>query len=188
MSVFKGTGLFFIQEKIFNKSGLPTFANTIGPTSIQVVKSVFELIEEYDSFYKGKLIDFEKISLWDQFKVMFGVDVSEIKKKNGKLAFSQVYCGFRTLVKPIDGFDEHLPKSLTKQRNISIPTPYTFGKDPVPNVSLYGNIAANFYISDGGTGVPSAFAKYNSKTKEVRHVASEREFIDTMNGLTIRKS
>jgi len=37
MEYFKGTGIYLIKEQIYTKSGLPSIANTIGPTSIKVV-------------------------------------------------------------------------------------------------------------------------------------------------------
>lgn len=47
---FKGTGIYLIKEQIHTKSGLPSIANTIGPSAIQVVKSVYHLMKEQEFF------------------------------------------------------------------------------------------------------------------------------------------
>ncbi|CNI77906.1 hypothetical protein [Yersinia pekkanenii] len=81
MKQFKGTGFYLIKEQIYSKSGLPTLANTIGPTTIQVVKSVYQLMNEQDLIYKGSLLDSNNnVGLWDRFKIGFGIDVSEKDK------------------------------------------------------------------------------------------------------------
>lgn len=166
MKQFKGTSIYLIKEQIYSKSGLPTLANTIGPTAIQVVKSVYQLMNEQDLIYKGSLLNSnDNVGLWDRFKIGFGIDVSEKDKLNGDSLFMFEYCGFSTFITPVDGFDRILPKWFTSKHNASAPTPYKFGRDPIRDVNLYRNLSAKFFVKNGGDGIPESLAKYNSKTK-----------------------
>ncbi|MGV3346977.1 hypothetical protein ACGVWS_15000 [Enterobacteriaceae bacterium LUAb1] len=183
MSHFKGTGIFLIKEQIYNKSGLPSLANTIGPTAIQVVKCVYQLMHEQEAFYHGKSLDFNSVNLWDKFKIIFGIDVISKNKINGKTVLNLDYCGFSTFLKPLDGFDRILPKSFSKERNASLITPYTFGRDPISKINLYRDLRSKFFISDGGLGIPAAFAKYSSKNGEIKYIESENEFIHIANSI-----
>ena len=42
------TDIYFIQESVYGKIGLPAFGNTIGPSAQQVVKKVFAVVKERD--------------------------------------------------------------------------------------------------------------------------------------------
>lgn len=180
MSHFKGTEIYFIKESIYSKPGLPTIGNTIGPSGIQVVKSVYHLMEEYDGFYEGKLIDYNNINLWDKFKIIFGVDVTERIKTDGKLILNYEYCGYTTFITPIDGFSRILPEWASKKYKLNVHTPFIFGKDPVKNINLYNNIQAVFYVENGINGVPTSFCKYNSKTKSIVYIKSNAEFLKAL--------
>jgi len=183
MGHFKGTDIFLIKEQIYSKTGLPSIANTIGPAGIQVVKSVYHLMVEQDVFYQGRLVNFDTASLWDKFKIIFGIDLSESNKPGGRSVFNLDYCGFSTFVTPIDGFGRILPSWLSKQHNASLPTPYTFGRDPIPTINLYGNTRVKFFMDHGGGGVPSAFAKYNAKSGNISYIENEREFISILKSI-----
>ena len=39
------TDIYFIQESVYGKIGLPAFGNTIGPSAQQVVKKVFAVLK-----------------------------------------------------------------------------------------------------------------------------------------------
>ncbi|EAC2145416.1 hypothetical protein DUD99_21515 [Salmonella enterica subsp. enterica] len=84
MNLFKGTCIYFIKEQIYSKNGLPSFANTISPTSIQVLKQVYHLLYEQQAFYNDEPIDFNNLDLWDKFKVTFGLNVTGKTKSNSK--------------------------------------------------------------------------------------------------------
>ncbi|MFU0888933.1 hypothetical protein ACM26S_23315 [Kluyvera sichuanensis] len=180
MAYFKGTDIFFIKESIYSKSGLPTLANTIGPAGIQVLKQVYHLMYEQQALYKGEPIDYSQLEIWDKFKITFGIDIIERKKTDGKIIFNLEYSGFSTFITPIDGFGSKLPKWFSSKHKASLPTPYTFGRDPIPSVNLYRNISAKFLMGYGGTDVPCSMAKYNAKTGQLIYISSENEFLDIM--------
>lgn len=177
MKYFKGTGIYLIKEQIYTKSGLPSVANTIGPTAIQVVKSVYHLMREQELFYNDNPMSYSNVNTWDKFKIAFGIGISEKEKQNGKLIFNLEYCGFSTFITPIDGFDRILPRWLSSKHKINMPTPYKFGRDPINSVNLYGSIRSRFFIENGGDGAPVSLAKYSSKTKETIYINSENEFL-----------
>lgn len=183
MGHFKGTGIYLIKEQIYSKSGLPTIANTIGPAGLQVVKSVYQLMIEQDAFYQGNPVNFDAAGLWDKFKIIFGIELSERDKPNGRSLFNLDYCGFSTFITPLDGFSKILPSWFSTRHNTSFPTPYTFGRDPIKNVNLYGDFRVKFFMEHGGSGVPCALAKYNAKTRTISHIATEREFTSIFNSI-----
>ncbi|VUG02174.1 FIG01046757: hypothetical protein [Salmonella enterica subsp. enterica serovar Typhimurium] len=131
---------------------------------------------EQQVFYNGEPIDFNNLDLWDKFKVAFGLNVTEKTKPNGKKTFNFEYCGFSTFITPIDGFGGKLPKWFSEKHNVSVPTPYTFGQDPIPGVNIYRNTKAKFVMANGGNSLPCAMAKYNAKTGQFIHITSDSEF------------
>ncbi|MBP2168131.1 hypothetical protein J2125_001323 [Erwinia toletana] len=56
----------------------------------------------------------------------------------------------------------------------------SFGTDPIPNITLFGNQKAEFFVSDGGKGTPEAAAKYDSKIKQLVMVHPRNELPDLM--------
>lgn len=180
MNFFKGTGIYLIKESLHSKAGLPTLGNTIGPSGIQIVKSVYHLMTEYDAFYEGRPINYEGLSLWDKFKVIFGVDIIERIKPGGNVTLHYEYCGFTTFITPLDGFDRFLPEWFSAKHRMGNFNLFQFGHDPVKNINLYRNSKASFFIDNGGEGIPTAFGKYNSKSKEMVYIRSEKEFMKTI--------
>lgn len=180
MGHFKGTDIYFIKELIYSKGGLPTIANTIGPTGIQVLKQVYHLMCEQQAFYNGKPLDYNQLNLWDKFRITLGLNITEKTEANGKTTFNFEYCGFTTFITPVDGFGRMLPKWFSKKHNTSVPTPYTFGRDPIPSINLYRNTKAKFFMANGGDSVPCAMAKYNAKSGQLVYIANENEFLYMM--------
>lgn len=77
------------------------------------------------------------------------------------------YSGFINDIQLLPKFASWLPEFLTKQRLFALPTPYAYGRDPLPTVRLYENNSAVFIAKDGGAGVPVAVAKYNSHAHQI---------------------
>ncbi|EAX0495419.1 cytoplasmic protein, partial [Salmonella enterica subsp. enterica serovar Schwarzengrund] len=50
---------------------------------------------------------------------------------------------------PVDGVGGILAKWFSNKHNVSVPTPYTFGQNPIPGVNLYRNTKAKFVMANG---------------------------------------
>lgn len=68
------TDIYFIQESVYGKIGLPAFGNTIGPSAQQVVKKVFAVVKERDKTHAKQrlLLEYNGNKLW-----MNAIDGSE---------------------------------------------------------------------------------------------------------------
>lgn len=161
----KATGLYVIIEQIYPKQGLPSIANTIGPNLIQVVRQVFQLYEMEDMYINGKPAIPSTLTPWDRLKASIGLGVDFVL--NGKRKVILEYSGFIDDVQPLPKLASWIPEFLTKQRVFTMPTPYAYGRDPLPTVRLYKNNSAVFIAKDGGAGLPIAVAKYNSHTHQI---------------------
>lgn len=84
---------------------------------------------EQQAFYNSGPIDFNKLDLWDKFKVTFGFNVTEKTKPMVK-NFNFEYCGFSTFIMPVDGVGGILAKWFSNKHNVSVPTPYTSVRTP----------------------------------------------------------
>ncbi|EGR6450931.1 cytoplasmic protein, partial [Salmonella enterica subsp. enterica serovar Reading] len=51
---------------------------------------------------------------------------------------------------PVNGVDGILAKWFSNKHNVSVPTLYTFGQDPIPGVNLHRNTKAKFVMANGG--------------------------------------
>ncbi|HDW7385451.1 TPA: hypothetical protein RM258_004042, partial [Escherichia coli] len=68
------TDIYFIQESVYGKIGLPAFGNTIGPSAQQVVKKVSAVVKERDKTHAKQrlLLEYNGNKLW-----MNAIDGSE---------------------------------------------------------------------------------------------------------------
>ncbi|ECP5743151.1 cytoplasmic protein, partial [Salmonella enterica subsp. enterica serovar Muenchen] len=64
-----------------------------------------------------------------------------LQKKSNPMVknFNFEYCGFSTFITPVNGVDGILAKWFSNKHNVSVPTLYTFGQDPIPGVNLHRN-------------------------------------------------
>lgn len=183
--IIRDTGIYFIKEQIHPKSGFPSFANTIGPSGKQIYRMVFQLKLEQDIFYENKRVNHNDLSTWQQLRALFDKNlISQKDKKGGKAIVGLEYAGFDTYVTPVVGFDNFLPKSLTTEyvyNNDLLPSPYLYGKDPIPSVRLYNNPHVQFFMDQGGTGIPTALGKFDKKNRHLGIIKNERDFTNILN-------
>ncbi|EJE3683349.1 cytoplasmic protein [Salmonella enterica] len=88
---------------------------------------------------------------------------------------------------PVNCVDGILAKWFSNKHNVSVPTPYTFGQDPIPGVNLYCNTKAKFVMANGGNSLPCTMAKYNAKTGQFIHITSDNEFSQIMRETRVMK-
>lgn len=77
--------------------------------------------------------------------------------------FNFEYCGFSTFITPVDGVDGILAKWFSNKHNVIVPTPYTFGQDPIPGVNLYRNTKAKFVMANGVIVFPARWQNIMQK-------------------------
>lgn len=112
-----------------------------------------------------------------------------LQKKSNPMVknFNFEYCGFSTFITQVDGVGGILAKWLSNKHNVIVPTPYTFGQDPIPGVNLHRNTKAKFVMANGGNSLPCAMAKYNAKTGQFIHITSDNEFSQIMRETRVMK-
>lgn len=183
--IVRETGIYFIKEQIYPKGGLPTLANTIGPSTKQIYRMVLQLKIEQDVFYDNKKVNHNDLSTWQQLRVLFDNDIiSQRDKKNGKVIVGLEYAGFDTYVTPFAGFEDTLPKALTNDYLYNkdlLPAPFIYGKDPIPSVRLYNNPHVQFFMDQGGRGIPTALGKFDKNNRNLGIIKNETEFTQIVN-------
>ncbi len=183
--IVRETGIYFIKEQIYPKGGLPTLANTIGPSAKQIYRMVLQLKIEQDVFYDNKKVNHNDLSTWQQLRVLFDNDIiSQRDKKNGKVIVGLEYAGFDTYVTPFAGFEDTLPKALTSDYLYNkdlLPAPFIYGKDPIPSVRLYNNPHVQFFMDQGGRGTPTALGKFDKNNRNLSIIKNETEFTQILN-------
>lgn len=183
--IVRETGIYFIKEQIYTKGGLPTLANTIGPSAKQIYRMVLQLKIEQDVFYDNKKVNHDDLSAWQQLRVLFDSNIiSQRDKKNGKVIAGLEYAGFDTYVTPFAGFEDTLPKALTNDYLYNkdlLPAPFIYGKDPIPSVRLYNNPHVQFFMEQGGHGIPTALGKFDKNNRKLGIIKNETEFTQILN-------
>lgn len=183
--IVRETGIYFIKEQIYSKGGLPTLANTIGPAAKQIYRMVLQLKTEQDVFYDNKKVNHDDLSTWQQLNVLFDRNIiSQRDRKNGKVIVGLEYAGFDTYVTPFAGFEDTLPKALTTDYLYNkelLPAPFIYGKDPIPSVRLYNNPHVQFFMDQGGLGIPTALGKFDKNNRNLGIIKNETEFTQILN-------
>jgi len=179
LEVYGETGIFIIKEQIFNKGGLPSIGH-FSPSTIQIQRSIYQLRKEQEVFLEGKKVNYDQLGIWEKFKILMGNDLVSRDKLGGKTLFSLEFAGFETRITPLDGAKAPLPDFLGKSYKVKMPTPYIYGKDPIPEVKLYGRTDISFIMSNGGRATPTAMAKYHKATKNLIMVRTEIEMKSLM--------
>ena len=148
---------YIILEQIIPKLGAPSrLGNTIGPGYGSIVRQIYGICV-FEPRPNG-LTPFEV--LWEYF---FPGQRINLKPTDRKEAYVE-YAGFTDLLTPIQGMNGILPEFLSKTYEFTPPTPYFSGKDPFPQIRLYGNPAISFTAGDGGQDPPTAAAVYIKNT------------------------
>lgn len=182
----KGTGIYFIVEKIYAKSGLPALWNTVGGAAIQVVRTIYEVCHFQDIYLDDEKIDYDNITLWQTLRILYGHEV--ISKNTPEVTNNLIFCGTNTYIVPLPNLNDNLlgekiTKLLSDSYHVNFVAPLGFGQDPIPDIQLYGRLDINFISSSGGLNVPTAIAKYNKKTREVVIISSVNEMKSIMNSI-----
>ncbi|AIN13859.1 Uncharacterised protein [Yersinia pseudotuberculosis] len=186
ISLVKPTGIFFIIERIYSRDGfIPNMLSigNISPSVAQIHRTIISLSLKKEMYMEGKKITPGKISLWQTVKYSFGTPVTT--KDTGKLVYNREFVGSLVSIKISPSSDIlDIPKSLTSPKIKKIPDMMNFGKDPIPNVMLYGRHDVKFVMNNGGLDTPTAIAKYNENTKELSIIKDKASLSKLMLDMT----
>lgn len=167
---------YIIIEQIHSKAGLPTsVGGTIGPGQYQLFRRVIQVCDIEDMFFDGKRI-FGTPSTWQYIQEFLRPGKQITKHPTGEKQFVLVYAGFKNILTPLPKIGNLLPESWTKKYDLGTPpSPFIYGRDPIPAVSLYGNPRTEF-VMIGGTPPPVAVGVYNQTRNQLTlPTASDRQ-------------
>jgi hypothetical protein len=167
--VCKNDEVYVIIEQIYKKDGIPTLGNTFGPSLVQIHRVVAQVCVEQQVQYDGKPIDGAGIpSLWQVVTDFFSPG-RLTQKPTGQRSFVLTYGGFINSAQPLPQLGNMIPDVLTKSYEFVPPTPYLYGKDPVPAIQLFKDPKVKFVALEGGQKPPTAVAIYNKKSGQISY-------------------
>ena len=160
------TGMYVIVEQIYQKSGMPSIGNTIGPALIQIYRTVLQIYNLSDTYMDGELVDASNMTVWQMIKGSMGIGVAT--NLNGKSSIKLEYSGFVNVIQPLPEIKAVVPKLLSQTYIFKARSPYIYGQDPLREIKLYKNPKVVFLQTGGGSSPATAIAKYNGKSREVK--------------------
>jgi len=149
---------YVIIEQIHSKIGLPGLKFGIGPSMVQVVRRVLVVCDIQNIYQNGKRLP-DMPNGWQIFQDLIGWR-RLTTQPTGESQFALEYSGFQNVVTPLPKIGNLLPESWTSAHLTPTPTIYHYGRDPIPNVKLYGNPTVNFTML-GGKPPATAIAIYH---------------------------
>ncbi|WP_130099822.1 hypothetical protein [Siccibacter turicensis] len=175
----RNTDLYFIVEQLYPRDGLLPSLGEIGPSVMQVYRTVYELTVKQDIFLDGERISAGNTTLWQSFKYLAGGKITVTDSPGPQCLYKLAYSGSEVITVPLAGFESDR-LSLLSKKSVFTPTLFNFGHDPVKNISLYGRGGLSFFMEDGGQEAPVAAARYNRRTGELRVITSRSELSKLM--------
>ncbi|KVW34170.1 hypothetical protein WK95_26530 [Burkholderia ubonensis] len=157
--------MYLLIEQLHAKSGLPSLANTIGASNLQIYRTVAQLYETADIYIDNQRVASGEMTMWQMLKGAFGIDV--VTRPNGKTTLVLEYAGFVSNITPLPKIGNLLPELITKEYTLKVRSPYIFGTDPLPDIQLYRHAKSVFMQRNGGQSPATAMAKYNRRTREL---------------------
>lgn len=143
--------VYIITESVHRVPGLPSIPYTggqLGPFLIKVQRQVLQLHAVWEPEGDPGLLD----------ALLDATGISEIERHyTGEHRWVNVYSGFRNIVQARGGVE------VVEVPNLGL---YVYGDDPIPHVRLYGRDDVDF-ISQGGTGTPTASALYDGSNNRM---------------------
>nr|EKW7277453.1 hypothetical protein [Pluralibacter gergoviae] len=134
----------------------------------------------------GVKITPKDITLWQQIKYLTGSKITT--KDTEGLIYHLEFMGSVVATTPIAGFDNtDTPRFLTSEYVMALPDIMSYGKNPIPDVSLYGKSNVSFFMNDGGKGNPTAIAKYNIKTRELVMINDQAQVFSIMKNIVSKE-
>ena len=131
----------------------------IGPTMRKVVRHVARTCDVQDVYYDGQRLS-SMPNGWQL--LMDALRLATISTRpTGEQRLMLAYAGFDNLVTPLppDLQIPHVPEAVFREHRLPNIGQMTYGRDPIPDVRLFGNPRVPF-VSPGGDEPPMAMAVY----------------------------
>lgn len=183
---YKGTVIHIITERLYSR-GAPNW-NGIGASMVQVYKMVYQLYQKQDVYLEEKRITPDTVTLWQRLKILSGAHLFQRNSSDHSNCFSLDYAGSRFMATPLSSFDsKKIPTFLTKEYSLPTRRILALGRDPFPQVNIYGRQDAHFVMASGGKDDPIAAAKYDSNTRQLVLVDPGQELSSLMRLLSTQR-
>lgn len=184
IDTYKKTGILVFVERLYFRNG-PSW-HGVGTSSTQVVKCVYQLCVKQDVYLDGEKITPSNATLWQRCKIFFGAQLVQLDSPDKKTSFVLDYVGSTFHATPLGNTGsstKSLPNFLVRDYKLITNRFFAYGKDPIPQISLYGRPDVTFIIDNGGKGDPIAAAKYDLNTKQLKIIEPLHELPSLMNEL-----
>jgi hypothetical protein len=141
----------------------------VGPTLRKVVRHVARTCAVQDIYYDGQRVT----GMPSTFQyVMSALGLGDLTTRpNGEQRLMLAYAGFENLVRllPQEFHAPPLPEEAFREYTLPRFGPFEYGRDPIPNVRLFGRPDIQF-TSPGGDAPAAAVAIYDGATGQLRPV------------------
>lgn len=184
---YKGTGIFIIVERLYSR-GAPNW-HGVGASMVQVHKMVYQLYQKQDVYLEGVKVSPDTVTIWQRLKILFGAHLVQRDAADKNTCFSLDYAGSRFMATPLSSIDsKKIPEFLTKEYSLPTGRVLALGRDPFPNVNIYGRPGARFVMARGGKEDPTAAAKYDANTRQMVMVDPGHELSRLMQLLNTQRT
>lgn len=185
IDIARPTGIYFIIERLYARDGLIPSFGEISPSLTQVHRTVIQLKRKQDMYLDGVKITPKDITLWQQVKYITGSKVTT--RDTDILVYTTDFIGSLIATTPLGNIEhKDIPRFLTTEHVNSLPQAVNFGRDPIPQISLYGRKDVVFFMENGGKGTPTAIAKYNRNMRDLVIIKDQLEAGKMMKDLLAR--
>ena len=158
IDVARPTGIYFIIERLYSRDGFMPSIGEISPSLTQVHRTVIQLKRKQDMFMDGVKVTPKDITLWQQIKYITGSNVTT--KDTDALVYTTDFIGSLVATTPLGNIEhESNPRFLTTESIHSLPQAVSYGRDPIPQVLLYGRKDIVFFMDNGGKGYANRYCK-----------------------------
>ncbi len=158
---------YLIIEEIHNFSipGIPDALTPVAPSGKKIFRRVAQVCDVQDIFFDNRQVQ-GMPTTWQYLRDFISSHDRITTRPTGVRELSLVFAGSKPLVQlpSINQFDT--PDWYDREYDVSIPSPYTYGADPIPQHALYNNPMATF-VMPGGRGPATALAIIRSGSSQL---------------------
>ena len=145
--------------------GLDGLGALVSPGGHKVYRRVAQVCDVQDIFFDNERVE-GMPTTWQYLKDFIDSRDRITTRPTGARELTLAFAGDRTMVQfpSVSQFD--MPEWWKKEYDVTLPSPFTYGTDPIPHVALYNNPAAMF-VMPGGKGPATAIGILRSGSSQV---------------------